>query len=296
MKNLIFTLLTMVTMSSFAQKPAIEGHRGFRGLYPENTLIAFEKALELGVSTIELDVIISKDHQVVVSHEPYMNPLFCIKPNGEKVLMQEMKEWNLYEMNYSSIKEFDSGSNGNPNFPQQAKVKTYKPLLREVLVLGESFRKKTGRAIYYNIEIKSEEKEYGISQPKTVKEFSDLVSKEIFNYVEPQYIILQSFDFNVLKFWHQSIQNGQIPRVELSALVEDLSPDETVKQLGFLPGTYSPYYKILDQNTVNRSHELGMKVVPWTINLREDIIKFAKLGVDAIITDYPNRAEEFLEK
>ncbi len=277
-----------------SQDIKIEGHRGFRGKYPENTLIAFEEALKLGVQILEMDVVISKDKQVVVSHEPYMNSLFCIKPNGEGVSKQEMLDYNLYKMNYSEIKEFDSGSMGNPLFPDQIKTKTYKPLLKEVLALGEAYRKKTGKPIYYNIEIKSEEQEYGVSQPGNIEEFSDLVSKIIFENVDPSFIILQSFDFNVLKFWHTAIQNKHYPKVELSALVEDMSPEQTIEALGFLPDTFSPYYKLLDKSTIQNCHKLGMKVVPWTINEAELIKQYLNWGVDAVITDYPNRAKEFL--
>ncbi len=295
MKKLFLLIFSIILFfNGMSQDIKIEGHRGFRGKYPENTLIAFEEALKLGVQILEMDVVISKDKQVVVSHEPYMNSLFCIKPNGEGVSKQEMLDYNLYKMNYSEIKEFDSGSMGNPLFPDQIKTKTYKPLLKEVLALGEAYRKKTGKPIYYNIEIKSEEQEYGVSQPGNIEEFSDLVSKIIFENVDPSFIILQSFDFNVLKFWHTAIQNKHYPKVELSALVEDMSPEQTIEALGFLPDTFSPYYKLLDKSTIQNCHKLGMKVVPWTINEAELIKQYLNWGVDAVITDYPNRAKEFL--
>ena len=96
-----------MTTSALAQKFDIEGHRGCRGLMPENTIPAFKKALDLGVTTLELDVCISKDGQVVVSHEPYMNSLFCSKPDGSAVTKADEKSLNLYKMPYSEIKKYD---------------------------------------------------------------------------------------------------------------------------------------------------------------------------------------------
>lgn len=293
-KGLFFFLCMSAFFSSFGQDYRIEGHRGFRGNYPENTLEGFEEALKLGVQVLEMDVCITKDQQVVVSHEPYMNPLFCIKPDGQPVAKEELGKFNLYQMTYAEIKQFDTGSMGNVNFPEQIKMKTHKPLLSEVLELGEKYRKKLGKPIYYNVEIKSEPKEYGRSQPKTVQEFSDLVAKVLFTKIDPAFIILQSFDFNVLKFWNESIKNGHFPKLTLAALVEKGGPDEAVQSLGFTPDIYSPYYHLLNKTTFSRAKELGMKVVPWTINDEEEIKKYLDMGVDAVITDYPNRALEFL--
>ena len=114
-----------------AQIPFIQGHRGCRGLYPENSLPAFEHALNIGVRVLEMDVCLSADGQVVVSHEPYMNARYASHPAGNPVLKEEESQLNLYQMPYSEIKRFDVGSRGNASFPEQKKVPTYKPLLSE---------------------------------------------------------------------------------------------------------------------------------------------------------------------
>ncbi len=274
-----------ISFSTMAQIPFIQGHRGCRGLYPENSLPAFQHALEIGVRVLELDVCLSADGQVVVSHEPYMNARFASHPTGNPVWKEEESNLNLYKMSYSDIKRFDVGSRGNASFPDQKKLSTYKPLLSEVFALGEAHRKKTGEAVYYNIEIKSEPSEYGLSQPANVKDFSDRVQSVIRAQVANPFIILQSFDFAVLSYYHQVY-----PEVRLSALVESESPQYTLDVLGFTPAIFSSSYQYLTPEIIQFCHSKGMQVVPWTINSTEKMQQFEAWGVDGIITDYPNRA------
>jgi glycerophosphoryl diester phosphodiesterase len=286
--QIILSLLIMTKIN--AQNFDFEGHRGCRGLMPENTIPAFKKALDLGVTTLELDVCISKDYQVVVSHEPYMNALFCSKSDGSPVTKADEKNLNLYAMTYDEIKQYDSGIRGNVLFPEQQKMATFKPLLRDMIQACEAYiKEKKLKPVKYNIEIKSEEKEYGISQPKTVEEFSDLVYQEIIKQLKPERVILQSFDFNVLKYWHLQINKKKYKKVTLSALVENEMVDPTLAKLGFNPDIFSPYYKNLIKRRVDMCHEKGIKVVPWTVNTVEDMKAMIALGVDGLITDYPDR-------
>lgn len=290
MKVVFLWIFLLINMGLSAQIPLIQGHRACRGLYPENTLPAFEHALQLGVQVLEMDVCLSADGQVVVSHEPYMNSLYASFPDGQPVNKEIQEKLNLFQMTYDEIKSFDVGKRGNALFPEQQKIACFKPLLSDVLTMGEAFRKKTGKAIYYNIEIKSDEKAYGISQPKTVKEFSDKVHALVQHYVDAPFVILQSFDFNVLQFWHQAIQKGEYAPVKLSALVSRKTPENTLKDLGFAPDIYSPSYGSLDPSAVDFCHERNIKVIPWTVNEVEEMQKMVHLKVDGFITDYPNRA------
>ena len=290
MRFLFFFTFLLMTITSFSQKFDIEGHRGCRGLMPENTIPAFEKALKLGVTTLELDVCISKDRQVVVSHEPYMNALFCSKPDGTTVTKADEKVLNLFAMPYSEIRKYDSGIRGNVLFPEQQKLATFKPLLRDMLKACEQYIKVNNLPkVQYNIEIKSEEEEYGISQPETVKEFSDLVYQEITSLISPERVVLQSFDFNILKFWHLQFAEGKYKKVRLSALVENEMVDSSLEKLGFIPDIFSPYYKNLIKRRVDMCHDKGIKVVPWTVNEVVNMKEIMALGVDGLITDYPNR-------
>jgi glycerophosphoryl diester phosphodiesterase len=283
----VLLLFVSINLTSMAQSPIIQGHRGCRGLYPENSLPAFQHALELGVTVLEMDVCLSADGQVVVSHEPYMNPLYATHPDGRPVSDASI---NLYQKTYTEIKSFDVGSRGNNLFPEQAHVATYKPLLSEVLALGEAYARKTGRRIEYNIEIKSESTEYGISQPATVKEFADKVWAVISAGVSPSVLMLQSFDFAVLRYWKTNINKGRI-----SALVERESPEQMLSDLGFVPDIFSSSHKYLTKEQIDFCHAKGMQVIPWTINTTGEMQKFSAWKVDGIITDYPNRAPQFLK-
>jgi glycerophosphoryl diester phosphodiesterase len=281
---LLFLCINLVSM---AQSPIIQGHRGCRGLFPENSMPAFQHALEMGVTVLEMDVCLSADGQVYVSHEPYMNPLYASFPDGRPVTETTI---NLYQKTYAEIKSFDVGSRGNKLFPEQAHVATYKPLLSEVLALGEAYARKTGRQIEYNIEIKSEPAEYGISQPATVKEFADKVWAVISAGISPSSLILQSFDFAVLQYWKTAILQGRI-----SALVEKESPEQMLADLGFVPAIFSSSHKYLTKAQIDFCHSKGMQVIPWTITTTAEMQQFSDWKVDGIITDYPNRAPQFLK-
>lgn len=275
-----------------ANTPGIQGHRGCRGLMPENTLPAFRKALDLAVTTLELDVVISKDSQVVVSHEPYVNADFSTAPDGTPVSRKDQKNLNIYQMVYSDVKRYDVGLRGNVNYPEQQKVAAYKPLLSEVFETMEVYRKANNLPEFsYNIEIKSEPDQYNVSQPAPAP-FSDLVLAVIKEHISIDRITIQSFDFAVLKHWKQQIDAGNYPKTKLAALVADLkSVDSHLKDLGFIPDIYSPYFRLLGQEKVDRIHRKGMKVIPWTVNNTEEMQKLKGWGVDGIITDYPDRAK-----
>lgn len=270
----------------------IQGHRGSRGLMPENTIPAFKKAIDLGVHTLELDVIISKDKKVVVSHDPFFNPNCTTDPSG-KFITKENKG-NLYQLTYEEIKKHDVGLRGNKDFPEQQKMTVYKPLLEDMIRESEKYAKAKGvKPLKYNIEIKSEEKEYDISQPK-VEEFSDLVYQIIIKQLPPERVTLQSFDYNVLKFWHQQIEQKKYKSIALSALIEPMDNNEVqfnLVKLGFKPQIWSPYFVQATEIRVKELHELGIKVIPWTVNKREDMEKVKAVGCDGLITDYPDRAK-----
>jgi glycerophosphoryl diester phosphodiesterase len=266
----------------------MQGHRGARGLMPENTIPAFIRAIEEGVNTLELDVVISKDKQVVVSHEPYMSAAICTKPNGDTLSRAESEALNMYHMTYEQISQFDCGSIGNERFPSQEKVAVYKPLLSAVIQAVELYTEENSLSpLAYNIELKSQESGDGIDHPE-VAEFSFLVKELLDEYLPKERYTIQSFDFRVLQYWYENY-----PDVRLVALVENLkSIENNIKNLGFKPHVYSPYYKLLDEDKIKICHQMGMKVIPWTVNDLEEIRQLIRDGVDGIITDYPNLISE----
>jgi glycerophosphoryl diester phosphodiesterase len=292
MKTLTF-LLSFFSTLTFAQNMnfEIQGHRGCRGLMPENTIPAFKKAIDLGVNTLELDVVISKDKQVVVSHDPFFNPECTTDPSGNFITKQT--SGNLYLLDYQEIKKYDVGSRGNKSFPEQQKISTFKPLLKDMIKECEKYAKSKGlQPLKYNIEIKSEEKEYDKSQPQ-VAEFSDLVYTIVNKNLTADRVTLQSFDFNVLKFWHKQMEAGKYKKIVLSALIEPMDNNDiqaNLDKLGFKPEIWSPYFLQVNEVRVKQLHDLGIKVIPWTVNERKDMEKVKALNCDGLISDYPNRA------
>lgn len=291
MKTILFIIFPILT---FAQSMnfEIQGHRGSRGLMPENTIPAFKKAIDLGVHTLELDVVISKDKKVVVSHDPFFNPNCTTDPSGNFITKET--QGSLYQLTYEEIEKYDVGLRGNKDYPEQFKMAVYKPLLEDMIHESEKYAREKGvKPLKYNIEIKSEEKEYGISQP-SVEEFSDLVYKVIIKQIPPERVTLQSFDFNVLKFWHKQIEEKKYKAIALSALIEPFDNNDiqfNLNKLGFKPEIWSPYFAQATEKRVKELHELGIKVIPWTVNRREDMEKVKAVGCDGLITDYPDRTK-----
>ncbi|CCG98488.1 glycerophosphoryl diester phosphodiesterase [Fibrella aestuarina BUZ 2] len=272
----------------------LQGHRGCRGLMPENTIPAFLKALNLGVNTLELDVVVSQDGQVVVSHEPYFNAEFTTKPDGTPVTKDEQKWLVLYRMPYADIKQYDVGRRGNARFPEQQKQPAIKPLLRDVIAAVEAHRVNGNVPRFgYNIELKSEGDEYDKSQPQPA-EFCRLVNQILTEAnLDPNRVVIQSFDFAVLQQWQQQMTAKKLLPVRLSALVENIRGiDHNLEKLGFKPAIYSPNYQLISRDGIEKLHQLGVKVIPWTVNNPKDMRRLLDLGVDGLITDYPDRAIE----
>lgn len=262
----------------------IQGHRGCRGLMPENTITAFIKALELGVTTLELDVVITKDKQVLVSHEPWLNFETCLDTNGNAIDSTIFRPFNLYTLTYDQIKKFDCGSKGHPRFPQQQKQKAIKPLLLDVITDVRAYCAEHNLAEpNYNIEIKSDSTDYGIYQPQP-EEFCELVMQVIRQNLKPFTYTLQSFDFNVLRSLRKNY-----PEITLAALTET-EPDieKNIAALGFTPAIFSPYYFFVTEQMVSYCKQKNIRLIPWTVNKKEEIKILIKMGVDGIITDYPN--------
>ena len=287
MKHLLCVCLVLTSFHASAQTLDIQGHRGARGLLPENTIPAFMKAIELGVTTLELDVVITKDGQVVLSHEPYMSSGICSTPSGEPVSRKKAKDFNIYEMTYEEVKAFDCGSRGNANFPEQQKMKVSKPLLTDLIEtvekhLADNNLPKVG----YNIELKSSKKYDNLFHPN-VKTFSDIVQGTIAEKLSTDRYTIQCFDFRILQYFHKTY-----PEVTLVALIEGVKGVKAnIEDLGFTPEVYSPYFKLIGEKDIQLCHDMGMKVVPWTINKVEDMQRMIDKGVDGIITDYPDRAK-----
>lgn len=262
-----------------------EAHRGGRGLMPENTIPAMLNAIDLGVTTLEMDTHITLDNKVIISHDPYFNENITTTPEGNTLTKAEAVKRLLYTMSYDSIQKYDVGLKPFASFPQQKKIAVHKPLLSDLLDATEKHAAEKGMAMYYNIEIKSKQENDGKKHPP-VETFVDMVMQVILQKGTESRTVIQSFDPRALQVMHR-----KYPSVATSLLIEDYDKrtlDEQLQQLGFTPFVYSPHYSLVNAQLVQQCHSRHMKLVPWTINSLEQIQQLKSLGVDGIITDYPN--------
>ncbi|MFN3300196.1 MAG: glycerophosphodiester phosphodiesterase family protein [Sediminibacterium sp.] len=263
-----------------------QGHRGARGLVPENTIPAMCKAIDLGAVTLEMDAVITADKQVLLSHEPFFNHEITTKPDGLPVSKDEEKQLNIYTMSYAATQRFDVGLRGNPRFPQQQKMAATKPLLLEVIEAADQYALSKNKPLpFYNIETKSQPTTDYKYHPSP-KAFVDLLVAVIKHKKIEDRVTIQSFDIRTLQYLHQ-----QYPSISTVLLIEDYnkkSLTEQLLELGFTPTAYSPHHSLVNEALVNACKLKGMKLVPWTVNDLATMKKLRALGVDGIISDYPN--------
>jgi glycerophosphoryl diester phosphodiesterase len=264
-----------------------EGHRGCRGLMPENTIPAMLRALDIGVTTLEMDAVITKDSQVILSHEQWFGEEITTKPDGSFMGPREERKFNIFWMTYEQVKTFDVGMKPHPRFPQQQKMKVVKPRLVDVIDEVEKHATETGRALpYYNIETKSLPEFDGVFHPLPGK-FVELLMAVILQKGISERVIIQSFDFRTLRYLHE-----HYPRVKTAMLIEGTDKrklEEQLKDLGFIPSIYSPEQTLVTPALVRSCHQKNMRVIPWTVNELHDIENLKKMGVNGLISDYPDR-------
>ncbi len=295
MKKYILLIILMLSINAFAQtieKFDIQGHRGARGLLPENTIPAFLKALELGVDTLELDTIVSRDGKLVVSHEPFFSSEISLDKTGAPIPPEKQKEYNIFKMDYAEIKLYDVGSLGNRRFPEQQKLKTYKPLLSEVFKETQKYiRANKIKPVMYNIETKSTAAGDNVFNPPPAV-FARLLYDEIIKNKMQKFVTIQSFDVRTL----QEFKKFKV-KMPLVLLVENKDViEKNIEKLGFQPDVYSPNYLLVDEVTVKYCRKKKIKIIPWTVNEITDLERMKKFNLDGIITDYPNRAIKIFRK
>ncbi|MDF2386876.1 glycerophosphodiester phosphodiesterase [Nostoc ellipsosporum NOK] len=263
-----------------------QGHRGARGLAPENTWPAFRTALDLGVVTLEMDAVITADKKVVLSHEPFFNHEISTKPDGKPVTEGEEKQLNIYKMPYAEVARYDVGMRPHPRFPRQSKMKASKPLLADIIDSVQQYMMTSRRPFpYYNIETKTQPFSDNLYHPAPA-EFVELLMKVIRDKHIEEQVIIQSFDFRTLQYLHE-----HYPEIKTAMLIEDNDPRDLtaqLKALGFTPYIYSPSYKLVTKELVAACHALQMRIIPWTVNSREEISRLRVMGVNGIISDYPD--------
>lgn len=275
MRKLLFTLMALSAATiPAASRVEVHGHRGTRGMRPENTIPAFEYAIAHGVDVLELDMYVTKDKVVVVSHDPTLHAPICTGPKDHATIQ---------DSTLAELRQWDCGSIRNPQFSRQQPVPgTRIPTLDEVFDLAPkgNFR--------FNIETKSE-----VEHPEWTPapaEFVQRVLEVVRRHHLEKRVILQSFDFRTL---HE--MKKLAPEIELAALYSGKPKSfvEIGKEAGAL--WVSPEYRLVRKEQVSAAHAAGFKVVPWTANEPAEWDRLVEAGVDAIITDYPADLVEHLK-
>jgi glycerophosphoryl diester phosphodiesterase len=263
-----------------------QGHRGCRGLMPENTIPAMLHALDINVTTLEMDVCITKDKKIIVSHDPYFSHDITTKPDGTFIEEEEEKNYKLYGMTYEETQQYDVGMKPHPRFPKQQKIPVHKPLLADLLDSVQQYMMKSKRPVpYFNIETKTQPVTDNIFHPGP-EEFVELLIGVIKEKGVEERVIIQSFDFRTLQYLHE-----HYPSVKTAMLIEDSDKrtlDDQVKDLGFAPTIYSPAYPLVNAELIKSCHQQSIKIIPWTVNDKTKIEELKAMGVDGIISDYPD--------
>lgn len=267
-----------------------QGHRGCRGLMPENTVPAMIYAIGMGITTLEMDVCISKDKKVFLSHEPFFSHEISTTAEGAFISAKDERSFNMYQMDYDSIIKYDVGLKPHPRFPKQQKIKAVKPLLADIFNAVKEYMMTARRPYpFFNIETKTLPAGDQLYHPGPA-EFVDLLMAVITKYQMEEQVIIQSFDFRTLQYLHL-----RYPTIKTAMLVEAFNSSSFRKQindLGFTPTIYSPEFSLVTADLIKNCHELEMKIIPWTVNDKKKLVELKEMGVDGIITDYPNLFNE----
>ena len=283
---ILLSLSCSPKMNPLSKTFDLQGHRGSRGLMPENTIPAMLKAIDMGVTTLEMDAVITKDKQVILSHEPFFNHEITTKPIGSYVTAAEEKSLNIYGMTYAETQTYDVGLKAHPKFSRQQKMRATKPLLSTVIDSVEAYCKSNNlRLPFYNIETKTKTSTDNVYHPAPA-EFVDLLMGVIVKKNINERIIIQSFDPRTLQYLHK-----KYPSIKTALLIEVFDKRDMLAQLqelGFTPTIYSPANELVTPALIRACHKKGIKVIPWTVNDAGKFNLLKNMGVDGIITDYPD--------
>jgi len=310
----------------------LQGHRGARGLAPENTLLAFAKALTIGVTTLELDTAVTSDGIVVVAHDRRLNPDITRDAQGHWLTAVTP---TVCSLSFEELKQFDVGridprSPYFKRFPdQQGRDRIPMPSLAQVF---ELVSRSGNKRVRFNIETKLSPlcPDETPAPQDFVKALLDTIMRAGFL----SRVTIQSFDWRTLRLARQqqadcpisflSVQQAphatiksnsnaawtdairlldhhSVPRMIMAAIRGTFDRESTaVPTSRMTPSAstagviWSPHYNDLDEKALDEAHQLGIAVIPWTLNDPADIAHAIDLGVDGLITDYPDRAREVM--
>lgn len=264
-----------VIMLSAQPRILVHGHRGARARRPENTIPAFEYAISIGADVLELDMAVTKDNVIVVSHDPYLHPPVCVGP-GFKATIRELT--------LAQVREWDCGRIQNPHFWKQTPIPgTKMPTLDEVFDLAPRGN------FWFNIETKSFPDHPELTPPPD--DFARMVLEIVRKHKLEDRVLLQSFDFRTLRAMAKIA-----PEIKRVALWE--GDNRSFVSIASEAGAsiVSPDFKLVTPEKVREAHVASLQVVPWTADSQGDWEKLIDAHVDAIITDDPAELIAYLKK
>ena len=271
-----FLLLVSLCWSGASWAIEVQGHRGARGIRPENTLAAFRYAIELGVDVLELDLVVTKDNHLVISHDPILNPEICLSPQGKKIA----KDISVRSLTLKELQQYDCGSLKNPRFPKQVSSKEKIPSFQELIAIAPRAK--------FNIETKTEPAAPHLTPD--ANEFAKLVVTILEKNNLVDRTVVQSFDFRTIK-----AVKSLNPKVKTAQLIYGtyLNYVDVAKSSG--ADIISPDVASIDLAAVEALHKNKIKVIPWTANEPAEWDYLISIGVDGIISDYPSELIKHLK-
>ena len=273
----------MALASQTAAAFDLQGHRGARGHAPENTLAGFERALAIGVDTLELDVGVTRDGVVVIHHDRRLNPDVARGVDGKWVRAPAP---TIYSLSYAELARYDvgrirPGSDYARRFPHQQPIDGARiPRLSDLWPIAPRVR--------FNIETKLMPEAPEETLPP--EPFARALIAEVRRAGVAPRTTIQSFDFRTL-----AVVQREAPEIRTAYLTSGQRGDDVVKRVHALQGTiWSPNYQDLDPVALAAARGFGLKVIPWTVNEPADIARVLAMNVDGLISDYPDRVRQAL--
>ena len=273
-------------------KTQIQAHRGGAAIYPENTIPAMIHAASIGIPVLELDLQISKDGEVIVSHDAFFNHTKALTPSHDTIPAQQETQYSYYTMTYDSIRKYDVGSLKNEQFPKRKNISAIVPRVSDLIDCVETYtQEKNLPPVSYNIEIKSSPEKDNIFTPD-YQTYADICIQTLLKKKLKNRLLIQCFDPRTLNYIHQ-----KYPQIQLSYLVEDYDRtfEEQMALLNFTPQVYSPEYHMVTNDLVRKVKKNGMKIIPWTVDTKEEVLRLSDLKVDAIISNKPDSLKIWLK-
>ncbi len=309
LRRFFYALLLLCCLPAGSFAFDLQGHRGARGLAPENTLAAFEQALKTGVTTLELDIGIAADGVVVISHDPWLNPAFTRDANGQ--WLQGSRGPLLRSLTFAQLQAYDVGrinpaSSYASQFSSQQAVDGQR--IPALSALFEMVKAAGANSMRFNIETKLNP----LAPADTVspEAMTQALLKVVREAGLTQRVTVQSFDWRSLKLVQQLE-----PSVNTACLGAQSATGDTLQSGVWTAGLkladyagvpqlvkaagctiWSPNAASLTQDLVKQAQALGLKVLPWTVNAPADMQKLLEWNVDGIITDYPDRLRTVMQQ